>query len=272
MMCRDMRLAILWAMFIMVLSVPPVHGLPLQLTMPEENAQSPDSVVLPVHLITQSAQASAIVARIAYDPVHLNFISGATGLAALSAGKQADFNAADGIVHVAVYGGSSALRDGELFALSFSVAPGISSGTVIPLNDAGSSAASPEASPIDTVFLPGSVSITGGGEGEGEGEGEGAPRYHDADTGRDWRISISELLRVIQFYNSPEYRCASGTEDGFAPGPGNRECRAHDGDYNPKDWRISLTELLRVIQFYNSPGHAYHRAPGAEDGFAPGAG
>ena len=37
---------------------------------------------------------------------------------------------------------------------------------------------------------------------------------------QDWQISLDELLRVIQFYNSLGYRyCPTeGTEDGFCPG------------------------------------------------------
>ena len=37
---------------------------------------------------------------------------------------------------------------------------------------------------------------------------------------QDWVISLSELLRIIQFYNSLGYHFCptSGTEDGFCPG------------------------------------------------------
>lgn len=52
--------------------------------------------------------------------------------------------------------------------------------------------------------------------------------YHSADTNKDGKISLSELLRVIELYNyrvninasrSGQYRMSAGTEDGFAPGP-----------------------------------------------------
>jgi hypothetical protein len=107
-------------------------------------------------------------------------------------------------------------------------------------------------------------------EGEGSMEGEGTPStpYHSGDYDNDGRIGLSELLRVIQFYNVGAYRCASGTEDGYAPGEGYHSCAPHNADYNPQDWRITLSELLRVIQFYNSGG--YHRCSGSEDGFCPG--
>lgn len=95
-----------------------------------------------------------------------------------------------------------------------------------------------------------------------------AAQFHSADTNPDNRIDLSELLRVIQFYNSNGYHCAPGTEDGYDPGPGIRTCTPHDSDYSPQDWFINLSELLRVIQFYNMGG--YHIAPNSEDGFGPG--
>jgi hypothetical protein len=94
---------------------------------------------------------------------------------------------------------------------------------------------------------------------------------HSADTQAPFqKISLSELLRVVQFFNGNGLHCASGTEDGYAPGPGAQTCAAHSSDYNPSDWRVNLSELLRLIQFYNLDG--YHGACGSEDGFAPGPG
>ncbi|HPO15256.1 MAG TPA: SUMF1/EgtB/PvdO family nonheme iron enzyme [Candidatus Hydrogenedentes bacterium] len=122
-------------------------------------------------------------------------------------------------------------------------------------------------------------------EGEGLTEGEGSPSEgegslqegegvaygaHTADQDGDGKISLSELLRMIQFFNSGGYHCQAGTEDGFAPGPGDYACMPHDSDYNPQDWQIDLSELLRVIQFFNSGG--YHCQAGTEDGYAPGPG
>ena len=84
----------------------------------------------------------------------------------------------------------------------------------------------------------------------------------------DGIIDLTELLRVIQFYNAPrlggnllgEYYCAPGTEDGYTADPREstgQDCAPHASDYNPQDWRINLSELLRIIQFYNSPGFYY---------------
>jgi hypothetical protein len=94
------------------------------------------------------------------------------------------------------------------------------------------------------------------------------PAPHSADQNGDTLISLSELLRVIQFYNSARYGCGVETEDGFAPESTEESCAAHASDYNPQDWRILLSELLRLIQFYNSGG--YHPCEEGEDGFCPG--
>ena len=80
---------------------------------------------------------------------------------------------------------------------------------------------------------------------------------HAADANRDFSINLSELLRVIQFYNSGALHCEPASEDGYAPGTGNEACTPHSSDYRPADWRIDISELLRVIQFYNSGGYRY---------------
>lgn len=94
------------------------------------------------------------------------------------------------------------------------------------------------------------------------------PSHHSADTNRDGAIGLSELLRVIQFFNSDGYSCDAPTEDGFRPGPGDRaSCARHDSDYQDPEWRISLSELLRLIQMFNA--RVYGFDPSTEDGFRP---
>lgn len=93
---------------------------------------------------------------------------------------------------------------------------------------------------------------------------------HRADLNADGAIGLSELLRVIQLYNSNGYHCAENagaTEDGFAPlpDPAKRGCARHAIDYDATAWSINLSELLRAIQFYNSGG--YIACEGGEDGF-----
>jgi len=124
----------------------------------------------------------------------------------------------------------------------------------------------------------GEGTVEGEGEGSVEGEGEGSfpiDDFHTADQDQDNVINLSELLRIIQFFNAGGLHCAVApvtSEDGYLPGPDpdRQDCAAHDSDYNPQDWIIDLSELLRAIQFFNSGG--YTRCPDAvtEDGFCPG--
>lgn len=93
---------------------------------------------------------------------------------------------------------------------------------------------------------------------------------HSADANGDFAISLSELLRVIQFYNLDALHCDNASEDGYAPGIGDTSCPPHSADYSPQDWEISLSELLRIIQFYNSEGRSFHACEEGEDGFCPG--
>lgn len=105
---------------------------------------------------------------------------------------------------------------------------------------------------------------------EGEGEGEGETGCHTSDQDCDSLVNLSELLRVIQFFNSDGDHCQDGTEDGYNLGPGDRTCIPHQSDYNRQDWRVDLSELLRNIQFSNSGGYHYCPGEGTEDGFCPG--
>jgi hypothetical protein len=111
-------------------------------------------------------------------------------------------------------------------------------------------------------------------EGEGLAEGEGSAATYSADQDDDGAINLTELLRVIQFFNIRGYYCPDAgvtTEDGYLPGAGeNHSCAPHASDYSPQDWQINLTELLRLIQFFNIGG--YHACPeaGTEDGYCPG--
>jgi hypothetical protein len=98
------------------------------------------------------------------------------------------------------------------------------------------------------------------------------PSHHSADTDFDNSIGLSELLRVIQFYNSNGYGCdlpgaSVPSEDGFLAGPGSEACPRHNSDYEEPPWRINLTELLRLIQMFNSRIYAFD--PTTEDGFKP---
>jgi cytochrome c peroxidase len=111
--------------------------------------------------------------------------------------------------------------------------------------------------------------ISEGEAPEGEGDDD---TCHTGDTDRNHRMDLSELMRIIQFYNSNGLHClgetAAVSEDGFMPGhqASAQPCEPHASDYAPQDWQIGLSELLRAVQFYNA-GSVY-RCPdaGTEDG------
>lgn len=106
---------------------------------------------------------------------------------------------------------------------------------------------------------------------EPEGEVPIDDGYLSCDQNKDYKISLGELLRVIQFYNSFGYHCQEGTEDGYAPGLGlDYTCEPYDTDYNLQDWTVSFPELLRTVQIYNTLAYHFCPADGTEDGFCPG--
>jgi YVTN family beta-propeller protein len=96
---------------------------------------------------------------------------------------------------------------------------------------------------------------------------------HSGDTNANGRVSVSELLRLIQFFNAGSYACDLSTEDGYAPRLSDAKerdtaCPAHASDYIDGNGAISLSELLRLVQFYNVGGYAH--CPGiGDDRFCP---
>ena len=117
-----------------------------------------------------------------------------------------------------------------------------------------------------------------------------APR-HSADTNGDFRMSLTELTRVIELFNTRQAGARTGaytvataaSEDGFTADParavnsGAPLAAYHTADAD-RDGRFSLFELTRVIELYNTLSGttrtgAYHVAAtpsSTEDGFVPG--
>ncbi len=111
--------------------------------------------------------------------------------------------------------------------------------------------------------------------------------FHSADSDGNSRISLLELTRVIELYNTRNgttrtgcYVLQAGTEDGFAADPVRAGgttinfATYYAADSN-HDGKISLLELTRVIEIYNYRSGTtrtgqYHAQSGTEDGFAPG--
>ncbi len=75
--------------------------------------------------------------------------------------------------------------------------------------------------------------------------------YHSGDSNKNGRIELTELSRIISFYNSKDgYYCSSNDEDGYAFGDGSRGCDPHSSDLD-KNWNISEDELNSFIHLYN---------------------
>ncbi len=115
---------------------------------------------------------------------------------------------------------------------------------------------------------------------------------HSADTDRDFQISLFELTRVIELYNTRSasvrtgaYVEQAGTEDGFTADTVRltpaTHARFHSADTrgasagSPRDGMIDLFELTRMIELYNAREGTvrtgrYRAEQGTEDGFAAG--
>ncbi len=124
--------------------------------------------------------------------------------------------------------------------------------------------------------------------------GLGRVTTHSSDTDHDWAISLFELTRVIELYNTRHgtvrtgaYRRDPAGEDGFgadAPRPAGAMAllqRYHSADTRGagpgagRDGMIDLFELTRVIELYNTRAGTvrtgrYRVQAGTEDGFAAG--
>jgi hypothetical protein len=112
--------------------------------------------------------------------------------------------------------------------------------------------------------------------------------HHSADSDANFRLSLLELTRVIELYNTRNGTSRTGayavavqpTEDGFdlaptrAPTAVASLTRHHSADSN-RDGKIGLLELTRVIELYNyrsgsSRTGQYKVKASTEDGFDPG--
>ena len=91
---------------------------------------------------------------------------------------------------------------------------------------------------------------------------------HTGDEDGNGTLSLSELLGVIQLFNSGRYHCDGF--GGYLPGNGSNVCDPHSCDFQPEqpDFIISLSELLRGIQIYTV--QAYFACEESEDGYCLG--
>ena len=201
---------------------------------------------------------ATLVLKFVYQAAVLDVSSVSAGPVLAQYDKTLDYEVREGTVAIAVFGGIEAVPSGVIAYLHVQVKPDVETGSVLLVLNAASEGADRHVGLVDVMVQNGNVRVIE------------MPEKHDADTDPDWRISLEELLRVIQFYNAGEYHCDEAGEDGYETGSGVQDCIPHDVDYSPADWRISFSELLRIIQIYNAPFQMYHVNPDSEDGFAPG--
>ncbi len=200
---------------------------------------------------------SACQFDVLYDTTVYEIISVVTGDSSLAAQKQVQYNTVtSGQIRVIIAGlNQNIIPSGSVAKLNVKVCSSAPAGTyelslnrVILSNPIGTSV---PATPVNGIMTIQRSS------------------YHSADQNHDWKFSLTEILRVIQLYNSGSYSCSCGTEDGYDLTGENRDCVPHNSDYyGTSNWRIQLYELLRLIQIYNYG--SYHSATGTEDGFALG--
>ncbi len=227
-------------------------------TLRLETIAADPAAMMPLHLASAAGEA---VAAMQFDFVFSASLFSVTGVAAgpaaTAAGKEVQSSVVvPGRVRCLVAGlNREAIPEGVVVNFELTVAPAAPDGAFL-VRIENAILADPDAGAVPSQTVNGVILI-------------GPVHPHSADTDVNWRISLSELLRVIQLFASREYHCAEGTEDGFAGGPGPRDCPPHDSDYGvTQNWRIGLSELLRLIQFFNS--RDYHVDTSAEDGFALG--
>lgn len=192
---------------------------------------------------------------VSFNTTNLTITALLAGPAATSAGKSLVVNqVSPGTYRIIVAGlNQNVISGGTVAQLTFYIAP--SAILVLPVSLEDVILASPSGQSVSVVTVSGSIDTGLIG------------RIHDTDVNASKTISLTELLRAIQFHNSGTFSCRDGTEDGFSPGTGRQDCPAYDADYKPLNWKMELAELLRLIQFYNSGG--YREDPAGEDGFAP---
>lgn len=180
------------------------------------------------------------------------------GAAAVAAGKQTIFAPqSTGRIRVIVVGllSQTIIADGDVADLQIALEADAPDGTY-SLTLTSAVLSDPFGGSVPVSVVPGNLTV-------------GSASPHAADSNGDWKISLSEVLRVIQFFSFKSLHCDATTEDGYAPGAGNTDCAAHDSDYQPLNWSVNISEILRLIQLYNNAG--YHALNGTEDGFAPNA-
>ncbi len=253
---KSIRIIIMALMTGYIMSFIPTY--PATLSLDSRNAETgTQTVINTVLTVSSSESVSAIQFDVLYDSDTYEVITVSAGESSISAQKQVQYNTiSSGQVRVIIAGlNQNIIPSGSIAKITFKVCSSAPAGSYdISLTRALLS--SPTGSSVPVTVVNGILIVS-------------RSAYHSADTNRDWKISLSEVLRVIQLYNSGSFYCACNTEDGYGLTGSSRDCYPHSSDYyNAPDWKIQLYEILRLIQIYNYG--SYHPAVGMEDGFALG--
>lgn len=231
---------------------------PAILTIETGNAETgTQTIVNTVLSVSNSESVSAIQFDVLYNPNACEIMTVIAGESSTIAQKQVQYNViSSGQVRVIIAGlNQNSIPGGSIAQITFKVCPSAPAGNY-NLSLSRAILSSPTGSSIPVTVVNGTLIV------------QRTP-YHSADQNYDWNISLSEVLRVIQFYNSGGFYCSCSTEDGYSVTSNNRNCYPHNSDYyGTPDWKIQLYEILRLIQIYNYG--SYHPAVGTEDGFALG--
>lgn len=225
--------------------------------LPEVQVPSPSVVRIPISFTNSTPEISTLTLKWSVDTKNISIVE-VSPPSNFQRDKRVVCNKVGNQVSVVVYGGGGGIQNGIFCEVVLLLSENLPEGSSVNLTGITADGA-------DAQALPQKVSVEGG-----KIVVKKLTNYHSADTSKNWAIELSELLRVIQLYNAREYHCEEGTEDGYGPFSGERNCSPHKADYQPQDWKIQLNELLRVIQFFNFPAGSYHPADGTEDGYAPG--
>ena len=225
--------------------------------LPEIRAPSPSVVKVPISFTNSTPEISTITLKWTTNIKNISIVE-VSAPSNFQSDKKFVYNKTGNQLNLVIYGGNGPIQNGVICEVVLLLSENLPEGTNIQLSGITAEGADAQALPQKISVSNGKITV------------KKITNYHSADTTKSWSIDLTELLRVIQLYNAREYHCERGTEDGYAPFSGDRNCTPHRSDYQPQDWKIQLNELLRTIQFFNFPGGSYHPAEGTEDGYAPG--
>lgn len=253
---RSIRIIMMALMSGYILSFPSAY--PAELSIETGYAESGTQTVLNATLsVSSNESVSAIQFDVLYNPYACEIVNITAGASSVSAQKQVQYNTVSpGQVRVIIAGlNQNIIPSGSVAQITLQVCGSAPAG-IYDISLSHTILSSPTGTSVPVSVTNGNLTIQ-------------RSVYHSADQNHDWKISLTEVLRVIQLYNSGGYYCSCNTEDSYSVTGNNRTCSPHSSDYyGSPDWKIQLYEILRLIQIYNYG--SYHPSTGTEDGFALG--